>query len=92
MRKQLVCVIGSISVACLALLSISFATPQTHAALEDEKQLDQALMEVLRQAGFTGRIESSLERRLGRRVDPKLAEIGRLLWFDTITGLNDDNT
>jgi cytochrome c peroxidase len=47
---------------------------------------------VLRQAGFTGRIEATLETRLGRRLDQKLADVGRLLWFDTITGLNDDNT
>jgi len=81
-----------ISVACLALLSVSFAPPQTYTAPKDEKQLDQALTEVLRQAGFTGRIESSLEPRLGRRVNHQLADVGRLLWFDTITGLNDDNT
>ena len=23
---------------------------------------------------------------------PKLADLGRLLWFDTLTGLNNDNT
>jgi cytochrome c peroxidase len=33
-----------------------------------------------------------LERRLGRPLDRRLANLGRLLWFDTITGLNDDNT
>jgi cytochrome c peroxidase len=42
--------------------------------------------------GFTGRIDSTLARRLGRPVDQPLANIGRLLWFDTITGLNGDNT
>ena len=47
---------------------------------------------MLRKAGFTGRIEATLERRLGHRIDPQLADIGRLLWFDTITGLNNDNT
>jgi cytochrome c peroxidase len=54
--------------------------------------LDRALVAVLRQNGFTGRIEATLETRLGRRLDQKLADVGRLLWFDTITGLNDDNT
>jgi hypothetical protein len=39
-----------------------------------------------------GRIESTLERRIGHRLDPRLANVGRLLWFDTITGLNNDNT
>src|SRR5437588_10925255 len=42
--------------------------------------------------GFTGRVESTLNRRLGRPLNPQLADIGRLLWFDTITGLNNDNT
>jgi len=46
----------------------------------------------LEQEGFTGRTESTLTRRLGRPVDVKLANLGRLLWFDTVTGLNGDNT
>lgn len=46
----------------------------------------------LRELAFTGRIEEALQGRLGRRVDHKLANLGRLLWFDTITGLNNDNT
>jgi cytochrome c peroxidase len=41
--------------------------------------------------GYTGRVGATLEARLGRRVDPRLADIGRLLWFDPITALNDDN-
>jgi cytochrome c peroxidase len=54
--------------------------------------LDAKLTQRLHTVGFTGRIESTLETRLGRRVDPRLANIGRLLWFDTVTGLNGDNT
>jgi cytochrome c peroxidase len=54
--------------------------------------LDRELAAVLRRAGFTGSIGSSLERRLGRQLDPRLAEVGRLLWFDTSGGLHDDNT
>ena len=54
--------------------------------------LDSLLRGRLRELGFTGRVESTLEQRLGRKVDPQLAELGRLLWFDTIGGLNDDNT
>jgi cytochrome c peroxidase len=55
-------------------------------------QLDATLISVLQQAGFTGRIESTLETRLGRPVDPKLANLGRLLFFDRSGGLHDDNT
>jgi cytochrome c peroxidase len=54
--------------------------------------IDARLTARLKQLGFTGSIESTLERRLGRPLDHRLADLGRLLWFDTITGLNGDNT
>ena len=54
--------------------------------------LDDQLRATLQQAGFTGKIESTLAPRLGRPIDARLAELGRLLFFDTITGLHDDNT
>jgi cytochrome c peroxidase len=57
-----------------------------------DRSLDQQLARRLQAAGFTGRIESTLTDRLGRRLDPRLANIGRLLWFDTVTGLNGDNS
>jgi cytochrome c peroxidase len=54
--------------------------------------LDAELRGYLASHGFTGRIASRLESRLGRRIDHQLADIGRLLWFDPIQGLNDDNS
>ena len=54
--------------------------------------LNDELSAELRQQGFTGRIEQTLTQRLGRPLDPRLANIGRLLWFDTVTGLNGDNS
>src|SRR5687767_1908952 len=75
--------------------TILLATALCHgAAIEawaDDK-LDADLAAILAEAGFTGRIESTLEQRLGRPINPELAEVGRLLWFDKITGLHDDNT
>jgi cytochrome c peroxidase len=53
--------------------------------------LDDQLRGYLATHGFTGRIESTLETRLGRRIDHRLADIGRNLFFDPIQGLNDDN-
>jgi cytochrome c peroxidase len=53
--------------------------------------LDTQLRTYLTELGFTGRIASTLEQRLGRRIDHRLADVGRLLWFDPIQGLNDDN-
>jgi cytochrome c peroxidase len=54
--------------------------------------VDATLRQYLATLGFSGRIASTLEARLGRRVDPQLAELGRFLWFDRIQGLNGDNT
>jgi cytochrome c peroxidase len=54
--------------------------------------LDLQLRAELRREGFTGRIEQTLDERIGRTLDPKLADLGRLLWFDTVTGLQGDNT
>ena len=54
--------------------------------------LDSRLLSVLHSAGFTGQVEASLPARLGRPVNRKLADLGRLLWFDKIGGLHSDNT
>ena len=62
-------------------------------ALDDviAADIDSELSAVLRRAGFTGRVESTLERRLGRPIDRRLAELGRLLFFDKIAALRGDN-
>lgn len=54
--------------------------------------LDRALHSLLAQHGFTGTIDASLEGRLGRRVNSRLAHLGQLVFFDPLTGLNDDNS
>lgn len=62
------------------------------AGADSDPKLDSEVHALLRRAGFTGKIESQLEARLGRRIDPKLADLGRLLWFDKSGGLHSDNT
>lgn len=57
-----------------------------------ESPLDQQLAALLASAGFTGRIESTLEERLGRPVDHRLADLGREIFFDSLQGLHDDNS
>src|SRR5262245_7413591 len=57
----------------------------------DATDVDAELRRSLMHLGFTGRIASTLEARLGRRVDRRMADVGRLLWFDPIQGLNKDN-
>jgi cytochrome c peroxidase len=61
-------------------------------ASANDDELDAALRFYLASLGFTGRIAGTLEARLGRRIDNQLADLGRMLWFDPIQGLNDDNT
>ncbi len=72
--------------------AIALLLPLCAAAAHASKDLDAALAAVLDEAGFTGRVGTSLEQRLGRPLDPALADLGRLLWFDTSGGLHNDNT
>ena len=71
-------------------LTLATGESQTGTAQKDSA-LDEELRGVLASHAFTGRIAETLETRLRRRVDRRLADLGRMLWFDTITGLNDDN-
>ena len=64
----------------------------TYAVRRPADDLDAVLRSYLASHGFTGRIAATLETRLGRRIDHQLADIGRLLFFDPIQGLNDDNS
>ena len=75
--------IGAVGWALLVLI------PQSSA--DSRAGLDQQLDAVLVQLGFTGRIESTLEQRIGHHIDNQLADLGRLLFFDTVGGLNNDN-
>src|SRR5262249_30929361 len=77
--------------ALLALVAVALALPQALSGAHD-RSFDDRLRDRLHELGFTGQVESTLTARLGRPIDPRLADIGRMLWFDTITGLNDDNT
>lgn len=56
------------------------------------QDIDTRLEKVLREAGFTGTVGSTLPARLGRPVDLKLANLGRLLFFDKIGALHSDNS
>ena len=61
-------------------------------AASHDSNLDDQLSGVLDSAGFTGRVGTSLEQRLGRRTDNKLADLGRLAFHDSLLGLNNDNS
>ena len=68
------------------------AVPAPTSSVASSNRLDAELRSYLATLGFTGRVASTLEARLGRRIDRQVAEVGRMLWFDPIGGLNDDNT
>jgi cytochrome c peroxidase len=76
---------------CLGILCFSIVAMPYPRASAKVSSLDEQLQFVLHEAGFSGRVEATLEQRLGRRLDLQLADLGRNLWFDTITGLNNDN-
>jgi cytochrome c peroxidase len=69
----------------------TFAMTVAFVTLEAASDLDSELTAVLHKAGFTGTVESTLERRLGRPIDRGLANLGRLLFFDKIAALRGDN-
>jgi cytochrome c peroxidase len=54
--------------------------------------LNRQLREILARNEFTGEVESTLEKHLGRSIDPAKAELGRLLFFDKFVGLHGDNS
>lgn len=78
-------VIGAFAFAAASLLVMP------NAKAESVPETDQQLAAVLEQHGFTGRVGSAVEDRLGRRIDNQLADLGRNLFFDTVGGLNNDN-
>jgi cytochrome c peroxidase len=81
------------STACIAVLLLVAAPAASQAQSSKEgKKLDEQLEKLLEKAGFTGRIEETLELRLGRPLDPKLADLGRNLFFDPILALRGDNS
>lgn len=63
---------------------------------QNDRALNQELRARLAAAGFTGEIERKFTRRLrqslGRPIDRKMAELGRVMWFDTGLSLGRDNT
>src|SRR4030095_16635875 len=78
----------SVPTTSLALIVLLASTNSVKA----QRDLDNELAAWFKKAGLTGTVEQTLERRLGRRLNKKLANLGRLLWFDNVGGLHSDNT
>jgi cytochrome c peroxidase len=91
-RRSRMCKRAVIGGAILAATLWSSAAVRANDDAGTNAQLSALLKSVLQQAGFTGRIESTLETRLGRPINGKLANLGQLLFFDRSGGLHNDNT
>lgn len=91
-RKRQVLILLFLAAFSAIQAVISTHPANSQAADDNASRLDRTLIRVLRDAGFTGNVEATLEARLGRQIDPKLADLGRLLFFDKILGLHDDNS
>ena len=91
-RNLRVAAVCATIVACTDANPGRVTAPLASVASVATDDLDTALRGYLDRLGFTGRVAGTLETRLGRRIDRQLADIGRMLWFDPIQGLNDDNT
>jgi cytochrome c peroxidase len=70
--------------------AFSWASLAPRSARGDDS-LDTELKSILANYGFTGRIESTVEARLGRPVNQKLASAGHLLYYDAILAIKEDN-
>src|SRR5215469_4581684 len=97
---QLTAIILLLAAACITLVfspsRVRVVQPVYAAQGADDATLDSTLVSVLSNAGFTGNTQQEFQQRLeanlGRPVDPKLANLGRMLWFDKIHSLHHDNT
>lgn len=87
MKEQRKCLPGMWALTLLAIAGVFL--PFAHA--DDAEDLDRRLAEALARAGFTGTVQSSLAIRLGRPLRPALVDLGRLVFFDNILGLHNDN-
>ena len=82
-----------LTIIFLALMSVGLVVLAPGAsAINPDDALNEQLSAALRYHGFTGRVGSSLEQRLGRKIDNQPADLGRLAFHDTLLGLNDDNS
>jgi cytochrome c peroxidase len=84
--------VGGVLPGCTDVDPTRVTAIETEALASARDGVDATLRRHLARHGFTGRIGRTLEARLGRRIDPRLADVGRLLFFDPIHGLNDDNS
>ena len=75
------------STLLLAITILSFSNSDN-----PNDPLDDKLYAILRNQGFSGDIQKQLEIKLGRKLDNRKVELGRLIFFDKGLGLHQDNS
>lgn len=78
--------------AICAIAAMSFGMYVTQGCVPAAPTLDDTLREVLAKQGFSGTVGASLEDRLGRPLDSAKIDLGKLLFFDNVLGLHNDNS
>ncbi len=85
-RCKMVMLLISLVIGGAMLLTRSTSASGGDSVLNDQ------LSTVLSQHGFTGTAGSFMEKRLSRKIDNQLADLGRNLFHDPVVGLNNDNS
>ena len=75
-------------ILALSVVALAAALPVIAA---DTDATDKVLRQMLKMEGFTGKVEETLEKRMGRKVDAVRADLGRLIFFDKGLGLHKSN-
>lgn len=83
---------GVIAFLCVACLAACSGSGEPEPPAPSARNLDEQLATTLAREGFTGAVEQQLEKRLGRKIDPKPADLGRMLFFDQVSSLHNDNS
>jgi cytochrome c peroxidase len=84
---------AAVASMCAGLLCLAGCGQSSNSAQSTgAAAVDEQLSTTLRKHGFSGTVEQNLEARLGRKVDARLADVGRLLFFDSVANLHDDNS
>ena len=79
-------------VMCTFAATLIYPVALPIAQADNRKSLDEELSAVLANHKFTGTIETQFKHTLGRPINQKRADLGRMMWFDIALGLNGDNT
>src|SRR5687768_8226215 len=84
--------VASWALRIAALTALTSFTISGISGCRQADPLDEDLSSILSDAGFTGEVDASLEKRLGRPVDAAKADLGRLLFFDKLQAIHDDSS